>query len=380
MKFAIFFAGSGQEVSHDEFVYKDWAERLESHGYHPILCDGVGIHSKSMRKRFTGAGWAKIIQEAMNAVDAIQHGVQPEKVVVVGMSRGGVEAVICAHCLNDYCPETPVFVFAIDPVQGYHAINSGAFDMRGKRIGRVLSLGFKGSRDKLKERYRLKDDAPKTIPENVDMYLSVLSQFRGKNRGVMWGFTPQSPSLTNMIDKGQDTKIYELLGDHSSGVYSGKACEVAFKTSREIRSLVTSDMFYHWLLKKKFASTMQYSPLEVLDAYCKIAIDDLGGLQFDNARSGFSFLMASQNEPGRFTNAAGSRFLKGRGHLIESKQVAESKKYDQSLHGYYVNERHFEVYREIQRIVVNGLKSNHSVMKLYPNIEPWLEHNRRGFK
>jgi len=400
MKHAIFFAGSGQKVSEEQYVYKDWAERLEPSGYKTILLDGVGVNTSKVNQ-LTGAGWATIIQEAMNQVAADLHGAPPEKVIVVGMSRGGVEAVICSHCLMHEYRDTPVFVFAIDPVQGYHAINSGAFDMSSTRNPLRL-LGKKGSRDGLKARYSLENDAPKTIPSNVAMYLSVLSQFRGKQRGLAWGFTPQSPTLHNMIDKSKRRKVYELLGDHSSGVYSGNASEGAVKTSREARSLVTRDMFFHWLLQTGFASVKQENPYSVLDAYCKIANDDLREVQFDERSSGFSFLRTSQNQPHQvvqfdaqrpnhsflrtsqnqprqFTGIAMSRKLKGREHLIASQQVAESKKHRPELRGYYVNERHFEVYCGIRNLIDITIKTDpKSLGKLCPNIPPWLVHNEKG--
>jgi len=399
MKYAIFFAGSGQQVLDEKFIYKDWAKRLESSGYQTILMDGVGSASKS--KAITGAGWASIIQDAMAIVEGNQHGVSPEKVIVVGMSRGGVEAVICTHCLKHVFPDTPVFVFAIDPVQGYHLTGKGSFDMSKTRsLSRLL--GIKGSRDDLKTQYGLENDAPKTIPRNVAMYLSVLSQFRGKQRGLAWGFTPQSPTLHNMIDKSKRRKVYELLGDHSSGVYSGNGSAPTVKTSREARSLVTRDMFFHWLLQTGFASVKQENPYSVLDAYCKIANDDLGEVQFDERSSGFSFLRTSQNQPDQvvqfdaqrpnhsflrtsqnqprqFTGIAMSRKLKGREHLIASQQVAESKKHRPELRGYYVNERHFEVYCGIRNLIDITIKKDpKSLGKLCPNIPPWLVHNEKG--
>ena len=42
MHYAIFFAGSGQQASSEEYVYKDWAERLRSAGYETRVLDGVG--------------------------------------------------------------------------------------------------------------------------------------------------------------------------------------------------------------------------------------------------------------------------------------------------------------------------------------------------
>jgi hypothetical protein len=144
VNYAIFFAGSGQQASDSKYVYKDWATKLQHAGYETLLCDGVGEFGASTvtkrlknmlgAKALTGAGWAKIIQFAMGWLEgkAAVAG-DPEHVVVVGMSRGGVEAVICANCLNTRFQSTPVFVFAIDPVQGYHATNDGSFDMRDRQ-------------------------------------------------------------------------------------------------------------------------------------------------------------------------------------------------------------------------------------------------------
>ena len=104
MNYAIFFAGSGQQASDSKYVYKDWATKLQHAGYETLLCDGVGEFGASTvstrlknmlgAKALTGAGWAKIIQFAMGWLEgkAAVAG-DPEHVVVVGMSRGGVEAV-----------------------------------------------------------------------------------------------------------------------------------------------------------------------------------------------------------------------------------------------------------------------------------------------
>jgi len=394
MKYAIFFAGSGQTVSDEEYVYKDWADRLRSVGYETLLLNGVGVSGDSKWQAFkntvglksvTGGGWAKIVSHAMDWLEDRAQGGNPEKIVVVGMSRGGVEAVICANCLNTRFPNTKsVFVFAIDPVQGFHATNDGSFDMRDNRnLGR--KLGFTGSRDSLKARYSLTNEAPKTIPPNVEMYLSVLSQFRGSQRGVMWGFTPQSPTLNNMVNHSQHHKVYELPGDHASGVYSGhtnKGGAHEHQTSRQARSLVTRDMFFHWLMQKGFARVEQVFDFFVLDAYCMIANEDLGGVQFDGRNSGFSFLRASHNGSGRaFLNTAESRSLKGRGHLIASAQVAESQKLSADLHGYYVNERHFDLYRAVMERLRGELRKSHSgILSRCPNIVPWIRHNNREFR
>jgi hypothetical protein len=137
-----------------------------------------------------------------------------DKVVVVGMSRGGVQAVVCANCLyTKYQNLKSVFVFAVDPVQGWTAVNKGSFDMRADR------KGSGGSRDVLKTQYGLGDDAPNSLLDNVQFYLSVIMQFKGKNRSFP-GFTPQSPTLQNMTVK-REAKVYELPGDHSTGVASG---------------------------------------------------------------------------------------------------------------------------------------------------------------
>lgn len=376
MRLAIFFAGSGQDISSDIYVYKAWAEQLRSAGYSSILLSGVGIAANPGTNAITGKGWATIIQQAMTWVDKQLGGSQPEKFIVVGMSRGGVEALICAHCLGKQYPNKPVFVFAIDPVQGFHLTGKGSFDMsRTRSLGALF--GVKGSRDHLKADYGLTNDAPRTIPANVEMYLTVLSQFRGSQRGLCWGFTPNVP-LLNMQDFGKDKKVYELLGDHSSGVLTGLAQPLNVKTSREARCLVTTDMFYHWLKMKGFAVNIpQVDALEVLHAYCRIALDDLvGGVQFDDKRSGFSFLKASQNDPGRFNKTGGSRLLKGRGHLIASQQfgAASKGKANTSLGGYYVNERHFEVYLQLREPLKKQL-AIFSSNRRFESIELWENYN-----
>jgi len=315
-----------------------------------------------------------LIQQAGENVD-------PEKVIVVGMSRGGVQAVVFANCLKKRFPKTRVFVFTIDPVQGYHLRNDGSFDMRDDRKGSA------GSRDRLKAAYNLSDQAPNTIPDNVVMYLSVLSQFRGSQRGVSWGFTPQSPTLGNMTMTNPDQayQLYELPGDHSSGVHSGKKNAGQYHDhhiSRAARSMATWDMFSHWLLRKDFARVERPWEWYVLDAYCHIANQDLGGVQFDGKNSGFSFLRASRTMSAHnFDQTAASRTLKGRGHLIASSQVAKSEREHVGLQGYYVNQRHFDVYVILRDALRNELKnsSRSAILKKCNEIEPWVQHNSDGF-
>jgi hypothetical protein len=368
MNYAIFFAGSGQEVNDTKLVYRDWAAKLASCGYSTLLCDGVGEFAGT--SGVTGSGWAKIIQHAMTWLEAgATGGGNPEKIVVVGMSRGGVQAVICANCLKTRFPQTQVFVFAIDPVQGFHAVNEGSFDLRADRKW-FSSWRARESRDELRDTYGLTADAPRTIPDNVVMYLSVLAQFRGSDRGMKWGFTPQSPTLQNMTCRAQFNKVYELPGDHSSGVQSGNNSDGsahAHATSRQARGMVTWEMFSHWLVSSGFARVTRVGEFTALDKYCLIANEDLGGVQIDGNQSGFSFLRASKFAGG-FDATADSRFLKGRGHLVPSSQVADGR-------GYFVNERHWDIYQTVKApLRVEARNPRSGILSQCPNIKRWLEH------
>jgi len=372
MNYAIFFAGSGQEVNDTKLVYHDWAAKLASCGYATLLCDGVGKFAGTSGT--TGSGWAKIIQHAMTWLEAgAKGGGNPEKVVVVGMSRGGVQAVICANCLKTKFPRAQVFVFAIDPVQGYHAVNEGSFDLRADRKW-FSSLRARESRDELRDTYGLTADAPKTIPDNVVMYLSVLAQFRGSDRGMKWGFTPQSPTLQNMTCRAQFSKVYELPGDHSSGVQSGKNSDGSahsHASSRHARGLVTWEMFSHWLVQQGFARVTRVGEFTALDKYCLIANEDLAGVQIDGNQSGFSFLRASKFADG-FDATADSRFLKGRGHLVPSSQVADGR-------GCFVNERHWDIYQAVRApLRIEARNPRSGILSQCPNILPWLA-SRKGF-
>jgi len=395
MKYAIFFAGSGQKASSEKYVYEAWAQQLSAADYETLVLDGVGEFRSATTGKWqlfknkiglsakTGAGWAEIVSHAMSwLIERAGENGNPEKVIVVGMSRGGVQAVVFANCMQDRFKNTPVFVFAIDPVQGFHVINDGSFDMRDGRKG-VHS----GSRKTLKAVYKLTDQAPNTIPENVAMYLSVLSQFRGSQRGIKWGFTPQSPTLGNMTNHAKEHKVYELPGDHSSGVSSGKKNTREWHghwISRLARSLVTWDMFAYWLVAKDFARVERPWEWYVLDAYCYIANQDLGEVQFDGRNSRFSFLRTSRdmNVQNQFDQTAASRRLKGRGHLIASSQVAASQRLaDLSLQGYYVNERHFQIYFTLRDALRSHLNnpSQSAILKKCVEIEPWVQHNRNEF-
>lgn len=382
MKYAIFFAGSGQKANDPSLIYTTWAERLHSHGFATQLFDGVGEFGKTKRwwggstsdtNALTGAGWAKIVGRAMWwLAEEVRVGNTLDKVVVVGMSRGGVQAVVCANCLHKRYPNLKeVFVFAVDPVQGWTAINKGSFDMRADRPGTG------GSRDALKAEYGLGDDAPNCLLDNVRFYLSVIMQFKGKNR---WspGFTPQSPTLQNMTVK-RGAKVYELPGNHSTGVASGLQSDGSahvHQGSRTRRSDVTTDMFYHHLREEGFGDVGQLDDFMVFDHYCRIANEDLAGYQFDAKKSGFSFLMASHPGSGRrFEADPSSRFHRGRGHLVQSTQV----KVISPDKGYFVNERHFDLYRAVDARLRIKLRNNPDDPALAP-IRKWMEYNERDFR
>ena len=379
MKYAIFFAGSGQKANDPSLIYTQWAESLKSRGYATLLLDGVGEFEKTKKwwggsasktNAVTGAGWARIVGRAMEWLeDEVRVGNTLDKVVIVGMSRGGVQAVVCANCLKLHHSSTPVFVFAIDPVQGWHAGNKGSFDMRTKR------LGSQGTRDDLKALYGLSADAPNSLSNNVKFYLSVIMQFKGKNRWFP-GFTPQSPSLQNMTVQCE-FKVYELPGDHSTGVASGLRDDGGFHKhhfSRTTRSQVTTDMFYHHLRQEGFGDVGQLPDFNVFDNYCRIANEDLAGYQFDNKKSGFSFLMASHSAAAsrRFEADPKSRFHRGRGHLVQSTHV----KVGSVMKGYYVNERHFQLYQAVAARLEIALNKNPADPAL-ANIRTWMDYNER---
>jgi hypothetical protein len=357
-KYAVFFAGSDQDVHSPKHVYTDWAKELRQSGYRSIMKSGVGKHSPGT-SGLTGSGWATIIESAMQEItDA------PAQIIVVGMSRGGVQAIIFAQCVQTQYPKADLFVFAVDPVQGAHVgMNDGSFDMRSSR------WGMKGTRDVLKQKYRLTDSAPSTVPRNVKFYLSVLAQFRGKDRGKFnWGFTPQAPDLQNLNCQAEDHKTYELPGDHGYGVYTGNEGG-ELQVSRFARGRVTREMFAHHLLNTGFGTIKFDCPIDTLDYYCLIANEDLAGRQTDKKNSGFSFLRASQRAAtfGGFGGDASSRTYKGRGQLVKSTQAFVG-------HGYYVNERHLELHRQLSALLDSNWQ-NPRWFDRYPNIAPWMRHN-----
>lgn len=356
--YAVFFAGSDQDVHSPKHVYTDWARELRQSGYRPIMKSGVGKHTPGT-SGLTGSGWATIIESAMQQItDA------PGKIIVVGMSRGGVQAIIFAQCVQNQYPNAELFVFAVDPVQGAHVgMNDGSFDMRSSR------WGFKGTRDVLKQKYKLTDNAPSTVPRNVKFYLSVLAQFRGKDRGTFnWGFTPQAPDLQNLNCQAAGHKTYELPGDHGYGVYTGNEGG-ELQVSRFARGRVTREMFAHHLLNEGFGTIRFDCPIDTFDYYCLIANEDLAGRQTDKKNSGFSFLRASQRAQtfGGFAGDASSRGYKGRGQLVKSTQAFVG-------HGYYVNERHLDLHRQLGALLDSNLQ-NPRWFDRYPNIAPWMLHN-----
>jgi len=386
MKYAIFFAGSGQKARDASLIYTQWEAGLKSLGYATLLLDGVGEFETtknwlgfktSQTSKATGKGWALIVRRAMEWLeDEVRVGNSLDKVVIVGMSRGGVQAVVCANCLKHKYGHAPVFVFAIDPVQGWHPGNQGSFDMRTERSG------SRGTRDELKTDYSLQENAPNTLSDNVKRYLSVIMQFRGSQR-LIPGFTPQSPSLQNMTVDCPHI-VYELPGDHSTGVDSGLTTNGSVhkqSSSRNTRSLVTTDMFYHWLRKESFGDVGQVDDFVVVDAYCRIANEDLAGVQFDNKKSGFSFLMASHPGAGRsFEANPMSRFHKGRGHLVQSTQVFAAKDLNPIMLGYYVNERHFELYKAFEPRLQIEMRKPPNQRQHLSNIIAWINRNKKDFR
>lgn len=344
---------------------------LAQQRYSPVLCDGVGKFADTSGT--TGAGWAKIVQHAMDVVEA---GGAPDRVIVVGMSRGGVQALIFAHCMRHQFPTAKLFVFAVDPVQGGHIQNDGSFDLRNNRnLGRSL-FGRRGSRDDLKDRYHLSDSAPNTVPENVDFYLTALMQFRGSSRGrCCWGFTPQAPTLNNI--KGLRIHChatYEIPGDHGYGVYTGAEGGAAgVNLSRYARGRVTREMFATHCREHGFGHVDFDNPIVTLNQYCRIANEDLEGSQGQSEATGYSFLKGSRQarvwgSPFQTPDSAHG-WAKGRGHMVACTQAIQGK-------GYFVNARHRALYRYCRPMIDECILQNRAeLFERQDQIRPWLAHN-----
>ena len=366
--YAVFFAGSDQRVTDPKHVYVDWAVDLAQHGYSAVLCDGVGKFGGTSGT--TGAGWATIVQHAMTMVES---GGSPDRVIVVGMSRGGVQAMIFAHCMRHQFPAAKLFVFAIDPVQGGHIQNDGSFDLRDNRnLARSL-FGRRGSRDDLKDRYRLSDAAPNTVPANVEFYLTALMQFRGNTR-KFWGFTPQAPSLNNINGLRINAHAtYEIPGDHGFGVYTGNEGAAGVNQSRHARGRVTREMFATHCREHGFGYVDFDHPLVALNHYCRIANEDLGGSQGQSKASGHSFLKASRaartwGSPFE-TPSAPHGWAKGRGHMVACTQAIAGK-------GYFVNARHRALYRLCRPVIDDCILHNRwEMFARQDQIQPWLAAN-----
>lgn len=370
--FAVFFAGSGQKVEKSKFVYSGWGEELFLQGYTPLFYDGVGKERGT--NEITGAGWAKIVQKAMTAVE--KGGGAPDRVIVVGMSRGGVQALIFAHCMRHKFPTAKLFVFAVDPVQGGSMLNAGSFDLRNNRWGR--SLGLRGSRDKLKDRYHLADSAPNTVPENVEFYLTALMQFRGKSREFLrWGFTPQAPTLNNIKGlRNHRYATYEIPGDHGYGVYTGaqKGAEEVH-AGRYARGRVTREMFAKHCRDHGFGHVEFDNPIVTLNQYCRIANEDLRGNQGQDKDTGYSFLKASRQARAfgsPFNNpAAAYGWEKGRGHMVACTQAIQGK-------GYFVNARHRELYKFCRPVIEDCIQhKRNELFSRNDQIVDWLAHNAK---
>jgi hypothetical protein len=365
--YSVFFAGSDQRVADPKHVYVDWATDLARQGYLAVLCDGVGKFTGTSGT--TGAGWAKIVQHAMNMIESSGP---PDRVIVVGMSRGGVQALVFAHCMRQAFPTAKLFVFAVDPVQGGHIQNDGSFDLRDNR-NLFRRFGSRGSRDDLKDRYRLSDAAPNTVPDNVDFYLTALMQFRGSTR-AFWGFTPQAPSLGNINGLRQHRHAtYEIPGDHGYGVYTGDDGAKGVNQSRQARGRVTREMFAHHCREAGFGSVDSDPSLVALNHYCRIANEDLAGSQGQSKATGYSFLEASRKARvwgNPFQNPSASNgWAKGRGHMVACTQAIAGK-------GYFVNARHRALYRlcrpRIEEVIARGRAE---MFERTDQILPWLQAN-----
>jgi len=393
---AVFFGGSGHDVESDKFTYKQWCSRFEAIQWSAKRYSGVGVDNNRTFKtsEATGAGWAAIIKEAMNDIGRLN--IPPKNFCIVGQSRGGVQANVLAHCISHwathqqevpFCPN--IFIFAIDPVEGWNAANSGSFDFRadrgfkGIRTQRFGKIGFnlklsnlgrqssRYSRDQLRQDYSLDEDAASKVHPAVQFYLSVIMQFRGSNRkhGIKHGFTPQ------MIDQNFSTgqvsaKSYVLQGDHGYGVYTGIEGAKPLKISRRARGRVAYDMLVHHLKLSDICQLAEeVDQLGILDDYALIALEDLEGRQVDGGKSGYSFLQSetSQNN----TASATSRWHSGRGHLVSSSNLGDRP---------FVNERHSLLWKanenRILRMFEGGRVS--SIEELaYEHLGDWLKWKRR---
>jgi hypothetical protein len=274
-------------------------------------------------------------------------------------------------------PETEVFVFAIDPVDGGNIQNDGSFDLRDNRnlMARMTTgLGMtRGTRGALKKKYNLQDDASKTIPDNVRFYLSVLAQFKGKTR-AFWGFTPQDPRLGNLTCTDPNlTRTFELPGDHGFGVYTGNE-KGKLNISRQARGKVTTEMFAYYLNKTGFARNFNvgFDQMQTLGYYSLIAMEDLSGSQGQGKKnkSGFSFLEASRkagtNWGDSFTASTQNRWHAGRGHIVKSMEAIRGK-------GYFVNRRHKQIYEQVLPEIENALS-----LYDFGNYFPWAQICQKG--
>lgn len=369
--YAVFFAGSDQSVYDSKHVYSDWARELSRSRYNPILCDGCGKFPGTSGS--TGSGWAKIVQHAMDAIAGYKA--PPVKVIIVGMSRGGVQALILAHCIRAEYPNAKCFVFAVDPVQGAHIQNASSFDLSEKRNVFRSLFNQRGSRDDLKDRYSLGNAAPNTIPDNVDFYLTALMQFKGKSR-KFWGFTPQAPSLGNIngLRLGRHA-TYEIPGDHGYGVYTGLEEGKELNGSRYSRGRVTREMFAHHCLEHGYGRVQFDDIFSTLNHYCRIANEDLMGSQGQSKATGFSFLKqsrAARTFGSPFSNPSASHgWAAGRGHIVASTQAI-------AHNGYFVNDRHHRIFMDLEPIIAREITAGRNdLFQNYQEIPPWFQANAR---
>jgi hypothetical protein len=75
-----------------------------------------------------------------------------------------------------------------------------------------------------------------------------------------------------------------------------------------------------------------------------------------------------------------SRFHKGRGHLVQSTQVFAAKDLNPITLGYYVNERHFELYKAFEPRLQIEMRKPPNQRQHLSNIIAWINRNNKDFR
>ena len=365
---AFLFAGTGQDPKAAKHNYGHLKHMLTQAGYtvdDPYI--GIGTipqtgpvikSKKHFLKKILGTGWEKSIAQALQSVEArfapihaaaaaaaaaddtnrqnafarsaggSRHlgaaarapaPARPDRhqFVCMGLSRGGVQALIMANILSVKYPSSRIFIGTMDPVPGLnvaalgrgHCFNSWS-DIKGKGFLRQFGLDAK--------------TVSSTVFKGVSVHCNILMQFTKDGRKA--GFTPLSKALgTLTIKDGVGYEEFLMIGDHS---------DCSSSNIQRPSALCAHDIFFHYMQAANFNAPPTYPCLNVLENYSKMVMKDLAkkgeGKSFVQKHTEHAMSTDHVSPPTTFLYG-----MKGRERLIAAADTGVG----------FVNQRHQALYK-----------------------------------